>query len=385
MSKQILCLILCIVFTLNIWSCKSNQALCDHLDFNCDYECDFCGSEMNEIDSNTCQHRDKDDDAKCDKCRDDFEDGREITSLDGKKIIFIGNSYTYYGQTILVKEQKYLRQDQRVNDKGYFYQLCHANGEKVNVTNWTFGGHFLSDLFSGNCAANRGCDGTDHKSYITDREYDYVVIQPTYYELKGESSTEYIDMIMEFFRVGNQNTKFIILVPYSLYGSISHDPGKIDIKTLNGLKDYANKGVTIVDWGGLVMDIVDGKVTVPGSNLDYNKNTFVISKSPIDGYHPNMLSGYITTLMTYCAITGSSPNDQPYDFCNNSSLNPTSKDYLYSFDGFIEKYYTYKGATTNFPKVFASNTDMDSIQALIAAHLDAKAYLNYNYSGGSAD
>lgn len=379
MSRKILYLFLCIVLTLNLVSCNDNQAPWYHLVFNGDCECDFFDYEMNEIESNACQHRDEDDDAKCDICRVDFEDGTEITSLDGKKIIFIGNSYTYYGQTVLYKELKYLRQDQRVNDKGYFYQLCLANGENVNVTNWTFGGHFLGDLFSGNCAANRGCDGTDHKSYITDREYDYVVIQPTYWELKGESSTEYIDMIMEFFRVGNQNTKFIIFVPYSLYGSISHDPGKIDTETLNGLKDYADKGVTIVDWGGLVMDIVDGKVTVSGSNLDYNQNTFVISKSKNDGYHPNMLSGYIMSLMTYCAITGSSPSNQTYDFCNNSSLNTTSKDYLYSFDNFIEKYYTYKGATTNFPEVFASDTDMVSIQALIAAHLEEKAYLNYNY------
>ena len=57
----------------------------------------------------------------------------EVTSLDGKKIIFIGNSYTYYGKTVLEKKQTILTQAERSNDHGFFYQLSKENGANVFV------------------------------------------------------------------------------------------------------------------------------------------------------------------------------------------------------------------------------------------------------------
>lgn len=46
--------------------------------------------------------------------------------LDGKKIIFIGDSFVFYGQTVLEKSQSVLSDGKRTNDHGYFYQLCKA-------------------------------------------------------------------------------------------------------------------------------------------------------------------------------------------------------------------------------------------------------------------
>ena len=46
----------------------------------------------------------------------------------GDKIIFIGNSFTYYGKCVLEKGQSVYGLDKRANDKGYFYQVCKANG-----------------------------------------------------------------------------------------------------------------------------------------------------------------------------------------------------------------------------------------------------------------
>ena len=48
----------------------------------------------------------------------------ETNVLDGKKVIFIGNSHTYYGKTVLEKKQSVLTQAARSNDQGYFYQIC---------------------------------------------------------------------------------------------------------------------------------------------------------------------------------------------------------------------------------------------------------------------
>ena len=304
--------------------------------------------------------------------------GQKGDNLDGKKIIFIGNSYTYYGQTVLEKTQKVLTQEERTNDKGYFYQLCQDNGMNVQVTNWTFGGHSLEWLFNGNCAANRGCDGVDHASYLTDRNYDYVVIQAGNGAHYDEVGVENVKMVMDFFKAGNPNTKFVILVPYSFYGKIGSAGNVYLMKNfLNSLKTFASEGVIIVEWGGLVMDILNNKVQVPNATVEYTKNTFVVSK---DNYHPSVLSGYITTLMTYCAITGQKAQGKTYDFCNDPALRDPENPLFFDFKQFERTYYV--GGTdgsTNFDKVFESQKDMEGIQKLIDKHLSKKAYKKYNY------
>ena len=89
--------------------------------------------------------------------------------LDGKKFIFIGNSYTYYGKCVLEKKNSNQSQSERSHDQGYFYQIAKENGADVEVTNWTYGNHCLEDTFGGSCEANRGCDGHDHTKDLTDR------------------------------------------------------------------------------------------------------------------------------------------------------------------------------------------------------------------------
>ena len=288
---------------------------------------------------------------------DDGEEEKE-NILDGKKIIFMGNSHTYYGRTVLGKSVTMLTQAQRMDDKGYFYQLCKANGAEVEVTNWTFGGHYLTSMFNP-CNSNKGCDGENHESYLLDRNYDYVVMQDgNRSDLPNFVAT--IDQIMSFFKVSNPDTKFVYLAQHTTHMD--------DCNWRYYLKDLEKKGVIIVDWGAVVVDIMNGKVKVPGATQVYNKNSFVIG----DGFHPSVLSGYITTLMTYCAITGESAVGQDYSFCNNTSIN---KDF--SFTEFVENYYTKKNATTNFPEIFASEKDMKGIQTLVDQYLEEKAYRNY--------
>ena len=192
-------------------------------------------------------------------------------SLDKKKIIFVGNSYTYYGQTVLEKSQKHLTLESRQADKGYFYQLCKRNGMEVEVTNWTFGGHSLDHLFGGCCSAKRGCDGVDHKKYLTDLCYDYVVLQPGSGQASSDNFLYELDNIMKLFRKENPEVRFVLLIPYSAYGKIGSRKF-LQSSILNSLGELDEQGVTIVDWGGLVMDILEGRVRIPNSKIVYGKN-----------------------------------------------------------------------------------------------------------------
>ena len=84
-----------------------------------------------------------------------------------------------------------------------------------------------------------------------------------------------------------------------------------------------------------------------------------------DGHHQNLLAGYLTAMMTYCAITGESAVGQSYDFCDNSALNPK-----FDLEAFKAEYYTFD-PYTNFIEVFQSEPDMKGLQQLVDQYIAA--------------
>ena len=288
--------------------------------------------------------------------------------LDGKKFIFIGNSYTYYGKCVLEKKTTNQSQEDRSHDKGYFYQIAKENGADVEVTNWTYGNHCLEDTFGGSCEANRGCDGHDHTADLTDRYFDYVMFQES--SKRVDNFLESVDTLMALFREANPNVKFFCLVPLRLYELESSSEECRQV--LKNLKTVEEKGVTVVDWGKLAYDVYKGNAKVPGSQLSYNRHSFVISKSASDGHHQNMLAGYLTAQMTWCALTGDSAVGQEYRFTGDPTVNPA-----FDFAKYRSTYYTYGAVSTNFDKALQSKTEMNGFQQLIDKYLAEKAYRNY--------
>ena len=274
-------------------------------------------------------------------------------ALQGKKIIFIGNSYTFWGQTVLYKDQNVFTQDERSYDHGYFYQLCQANGIEVAVTNWTFGGHDITAMFGGPCdKGDPKCEGEFHEYFIKDAYFDYVCIQPYKEADYSGDLVEHLRYTMDFFRKANPNVKFLLLVP-----QMALEREYLWYRDIDSLQE---EGVIICNWGAMLYDISCGTVQVPGATQTYSRSTFVNSK---DDHHENLLAGYITTLMVYCAITGESAVGQPYDFCDNSELNS-----LFDLEAFKEKNYP-DGGVSNFIEVFRSDADMQGLQTLVDQYL----------------
>ena len=108
---------------------------------------------------------------------------------------------------------------------------------------------------------------------------------------------------------------------------------------------------------------MDGKVQVPNATQQYIKNSFVVSVSEKDGFHQNVLAGYITAVMLYCAITGESAVGLPYDFCSDVSI-----DTRFNFEAYKKEKYTYD-TFTNFIEIFASPADMAGLQALVDQYI----------------
>ena len=275
--------------------------------------------------------------------------------LDGKKVIFIGNSYVYYGNCVIPKARTAWTWQDRCEDNGYFYQLCKENGADVKVTNWCFTGHTTYNTFDGACDAGYECKGIFHENHLEDRYFDYVIVSP--HAAAGEESAieENLAYIEDFFRQYNPDVKFVCLGNHAVYG-LTNKKTKFP-----GISDYyktlAEKGWIIADWGAVVRDIVDGSVTVPGATQEYNLNTFVNTK---DGYHENALAGYITALTAFCAITGEKAVGQPYEFCGNASLGDR-----YDLPAYLKQFYKNPEEDTNFLEVFNSPADMKGLQKLI--------------------
>ena len=273
-----------------------------------------------------------------------------IDALQGKKILFVGNSYTYYGR-VVTPQGGILSQAERDDNRAMFYYLCQEKGIDVSVTNWTFGAHTLADLFT-TCVANRGCDGVHHADYLTDRSFDYVVLQqagnPRAATLSAEEFLQQCDDVIAFFKAANPNAQFLFLV--------HHFAHQNSFGWLEALPRLAERGVKVVDWGKLVWELIG---TSP-----FDKNSFIVCRSEKDGFHPNPLTGYLTALMTYCAITGQSAVGQPCSFCGNTELEPR-----YSFPDYMARHYTYGQCHTNFPEIFTSKETMTALQKLADQYL----------------
>ena len=123
------------------------------------------------------------------------------------------------------------------------------------------------------------------------------------------------------------------------------------------------EGVIICDWGTMLDDIVNKRVSVPGGTQQYFFGTFVISQNEKDGHHQNLLVGYLTAQMVYCAITGESAVGQPYGFADDRSLHPE-----FDMEAYQEKYYTYE-PITNFVDIYRSESDMNGLQQLIDQYI----------------
>ena len=279
-------------------------------------------------------------------------------SLNGKRVLFIGNSFMHYGKTVLYNTSS--TEGGRRNDIGYFYQLCKSQGAEVEVVNWTFSGLSLQNIMD------------KHIPNFKDYNYDYVLLNCD----RNSSHTiaayeELLDKYIETFRTANPNVKMYLLVTSGAHNISVNETFPMDV--LNNLDRIEAMGIRVLDWGKMVADIIRGETQVPGASLSYDKYSFVHNATALDGYHPNQLTGYIVSMFVYCAITGESAIGLPYDFWNDSTLSS-------QFDPAAYLNFGYQYGPTNYQDIFASSSDMRGIQQLVDRYLADTAYMNYNFT-----
>ena len=284
----------------------------------------------------------------------------EASSFSGKKAIFIGNSFIYWGGCVTFITNDDANDAIRAagGDKGYFNEVCKANNITIDVYNYTYGGKNLDWIYS-----NKLLELPNE--FLND--IDYVFISEA-----GQNSSSFKNSVT---RVASlfKNAEEIVYLAHA--NTFSSEASYI----INALPELAQKGYKIVAWGELVYDVYKGTVAVPNATLTYNKNTFIKNASgsekmdqnaaviSISGYgddfHQNPLSGYITAQMCFSAITGASAIGQKYEFCWDKTIAPQ-----YDLENFLTYQYG-KGQTSNFIEVFNSKPDMLGLQTLMDQYM----------------
>ncbi len=264
-------------------------------------------------------------------------------NFDGKKVVFIGNSFVYYGGCVEPGNQR------RPNN-GIFKKLCASMGENVTVYNCTYGGHRLLDFTEEGCKFEKKCLGTPCFGSDLLRDLDLDDIDVVFISEAGYNNVNFVQDTKNIIaRFKNPKTEFVYLVhTYTHYHKHDH--------VLDGLEVLRKEGVKIADWG-----LVCYRLTERDQNPDayfYGHDTFIKNKG--DRFHPNPLSGYITALTAYAAVTGRSVVGMPRQFCN-TILFPADS---HGFDGFIDNHYENR-SDTNFTKIFSDDAEMKKIQALV--------------------
>ena len=107
----------------------------------------------------------------------------------------------------------------------------------------------------------------------------------------------------------------------------------------------------------------------PGAEQTYTKNSFIVAQSASDGYHQNVLAGYITAVSAFCKITGEKAVDQVYDFGDDHSILGDA-----ALASYMAKYYKADSGntydySTNFIDILNSDADMQGIQQLIDQYM----------------
>jgi uncharacterized repeat protein (TIGR02543 family) len=275
-----------------------------------------------------------------------WEKVENYNSLDGKTVMFIGNSFIYYGGVVETGGQKKA-------DKGWFYEICKANGEDVTVIDCTYGGHHLYDFTAKGCKSGSCHKGKDLLAGVDLKSVDYVFISES-----GNNNSNFLKDVKAVMKRFPSKTQFFYLAHSYTYS-------KNHTKIINNLDDLEKLGVGIIVWGQLVDDIIDGRVKVSGATQKYKKNTFI--KNDGDTYHPNPLAGYITAQMCYCAVTGKSAVGQMPDLYKIGDTIKYGKSAV-GYSKYISKHYK-SSSSSNFKAVMKSKADMKGLQKLMDKYL----------------
>lgn len=263
-------------------------------------------------------------------------------SLDEKRVAFVGNSFTFYGKCVNVE-----RFDSY--DDGYFYKLAKSFGDDICVTNFTWGG--ASFWHKGDGFAERALYlkmKELHPAYYNNPDglpldefyrQDLVILQQSGDNIK--QTYEDASLIMALFP---PETRFgFYVTTYDAFHSFE--------PSFNAARRIRDAGGVYIPLGHIVDDIINNRVSV-GKNEKYNKNSFIVCRKG-DGFHPNTLTGYLTALCVYRAVT-----ERDVTLADHSFIEGMDKEQFYPL------------GESNHKMIIESDAEMSALKSLVNIYCD---------------
>ncbi len=336
-----------------------------------------------------------------------------VVSLDKKKIMFTGNSLTYYGEVVVgsagskqtssvfYKIAKFVEKDADIKVTNFTYGSAgHKKGRSKNSTDNmpdSYNSYGIFQLMkekhpcsynnrnkvvklakkSVDCSKKKDCekcvDGWDQDFY--DQDYVFLQQRRPSVDLKdtdakaGTSADENtyehaIDIAKRF----PPKTQFVVMqTSYAstlapkvdkLYNSCKAERCYKNVNQLYRIRKlYYDLGWRFVPWGSLVNHVFLNKYSELKTYRTYKREDFIITK---DQLHPNYLTGYITALMAYAAITNRSVAGFSHDFVM-SHFFPAGKDD--TLTKAMNKNWYSKKSETAFAAILKKAAEIKAIQA----------------------
>lgn len=276
-------------------------------------------------------------------------------NLNNKKIAFIGNSFTFYGGCVRGSKFNEL-------DDGYFYKLAQSFGDNVTVTNFTWGG--ASFLHKGNFFAERALYTKMkelHPAYYNNPEGlpldDFYRQDVVIFQQSGDRIAETYEDAMLIAELFPRETRFgFYITTYDAFHSFE--------PSFEAASKIRNNGGAYIPLGHLVDDLINQRAEISAGTYEFNKNSFVVCREH-DSFHPNTLTGYLTALSVYCALT-----DRDIAEIENAD---------YSFVRLMDEEQYSKGES-NYASLLASDFDMRILKRLVFEYV--KKYNKEAYSRG---
>lgn len=278
-----------------------------------------------------------------------------------KRALFIGNSFLYYGGLVENRDRV-----TPLSDAGFFYRLCRAAGMDMQVVNLAHGNHNLYD-FAGTCRE----DPThgDHLAELADAAaFDYVFLSesgsrdPRAAEV-GTTAENYLRLRRRLTDAGCTGRFFFLVHNYFYpHGSASGKNWGEHIRAVADGIHAAHPEDGVIDWGRLIDGLVAGEIIPPGHDpsVRYGLYSFVVHQSAKDGYHPNMLTGYLSALMVLHAAL-----DVPVTELDAPVWQAVHPNDMPSPEAYAARYCTLPGDGTSFTDIFGNSQELRALRALV--------------------
>ena len=214
-------------------------------------------------------------------------------NLDKKRIAFVGNSFTFYGGCVRGSKFNEL-------DDGFFYKLARSFGDELTVTNFTWGGASLwhkGDSFAERALYTKMLEL--HPAFYNNPQGleldDFYRQDVVIFQQSGDRIAETYEDAMLIASLFSPETQFgFYITTYDAFHNFE--------PSFEAARKIRESGGVYIPLGHMVDDIIKERAESFCGKLEYNKNSFVVCREH-DGFHPNTLTGYLTALSTYCALT----------------------------------------------------------------------------------